>query len=146
MELISLGVGLLVNTCLKNEAVNQAVDDFVSGSVKWIRGWFAKEGQEPAINQLQASPESEEAKKEVEVALNQMMDNDQFKMEFQKWIMESKKPNPTMKNVLDGAELDIAGSVNIGDKGDKYSDDFDQKNVVKNSKIKSGGDFNLGDM
>lgn len=145
MELISLGVGLLVNTCLKNKAVNEAVDDFVSGSVNWIRGWFGKENKEAAISSLQENPESKEAKMEVQNALTEMMGNQQFKMEFQKWILESKKPNPTMKNVLDGVELNIAGNVNIGDKGENYKDDFDQKNLVKNSKITSGGDFTLGD-
>lgn len=145
MELISLGLGLLVNTCLKNEAVHGAVDEFVSSSVGWIRGWFGKKDKAPLISQLQANPESEEVKNEMKGTLEELMSNEQFKLEFARWIKESKKPNPSMKNVLDGADLDIAGSVNIGDKGDKYNDNFDQKNVVKNSKIKSGGDFSLGD-
>lgn len=146
MEFVSLGLGLLVNTCLKNKAVNKAVDDFVSGSVNWFRGWFEKEGQEPVIAKLQENPESDAVQHEVESTLNKMLDNEQFKLEFQKWILESKKPNPTMKNVLDGVELDIAGNVNIGDKGSASAASFDKKNTLSNSKIKSGGDFNLGDM
>ena len=50
-----------------------------------------------------------------------------------------------MKNVLEDVELDIAGQINIGDKdGDGIA--HDQKNIVKRSKIKGGGDFNLGDL
>lgn len=150
MELVTMGVGLLVNTLVKNKEVNTAVDDFISGSVKWMRGWFKKSDNDLLIQKLEASPDSSEAKQEVSTAVNDMLKDETFKEEFQRWIAESKKPNPSMKNVItrknvvEDANIEVAGSVKIGDKTPSDGN-YDQKNVIKNSNIKSGGDFTLGD-
>lgn len=48
------------------------------------------------------------------------------------------------KNVVANTELDIEGQIKIGDKGDTKGE-FNKKNVVEGSNIKSGGDFTLGD-
>ena len=150
MELVSMGVGLLVNTLVKNKEVNSAVDDFISDSVKWVRGWFKKKDKDLLINKLEASPDSVEAKQEVSTAMGDMLSDETFKTELQKWIAESKKPNPsiknviTKKNVVEDANVEVGGSVKIGDKT-AGEGEYDQKNVIKNSNIKAGGDFTLGD-
>lgn len=150
MELITLGLGLLVNTCAKNKEVNNAIDDFVSGSVKWMRGWFKKSDKVALIQQMEEAPESPEVQAEVGNAMNELIKDDQFRMELQKWIAESKKPNPSMKNVItrkntiEGANLDISGNIKIGDKN-AGQDHYDEKNTMKNVTIKGGGDFTLGD-
>ena len=145
MELVTVGVGMLVNTLVKNKAVNSAVDDFVTDSVKWVRGWFKKKDGEQLVNKIVADPKAPGVKKEMEAAMNEMVKDEQFKKEFERWIKESKEPNPSMKNVLENVDVEVQGDIRIGDKtpsGEKY----DMKNVVKNSKFKSnGGGFTIGD-
>lgn len=145
MELITLGVGLVVNTFIKNKEVNAAVDDFVSDSVRWVRGWFKKGGKKDLVKKLENSPDSDEVKSELSKALADLSGDEGFRKQFELWIKESRKPNPTMKNVLEGADINVEGNIRIGDKEAGGDQNFDQKNVVKNSKIVGGGDFTLGD-
>jgi hypothetical protein len=150
MELITIGLGLLVNTCVKNKAVNTAIDDFVTDSVKWVKGWFKKSSDPSLINNLVASPDSAEAKQEVSAAMSKMVKDDDFKTELMRWIKENDKPNPsiknviTKKNVLEDANVQVDGDIKIGDKTPSEGN-FDEKNIVKNSVIKGGGSFTLGD-
>ena len=53
-------------------------------------------------------------------------------------------PASSSKNAVKNTELEIEGQIKIGDKGDKKGE-FNKKNIVEGSKIKSGGDFTLGD-
>ncbi|MBN2175740.1 MAG: hypothetical protein JW731_16540 [Bacteroidales bacterium] len=145
MELITLGIGYIVNTFVKNREVQSAVDDFVTGSVKMIRSWFVKKDKEPIIQKLEKEPESEEVKEQLNIELNEMVKDDQFKKMLESWVDECKKPFPSMKNVLENAQIEVGGHVNIGDKNG--SDQvYDKKNVVANSTLKAGGDFSLGDI
>lgn len=59
-------------------------------------------------------------------------------------LEENKKHIKTKKNVAEDINLNIKGNVTIGDK-DANDQKYDQKNVIKKGKIKSDGDFNLGD-
>jgi len=59
-------------------------------------------------------------------------------------LEENKKDKKTKKNVAEDINLNIRGNVSIGDKGGS-NQKFDQKNVIKKGKIKSEGDFTLGD-
>jgi len=145
MELITLGLGLIVNTCAKNKEVNAAIDDFVSDSVKWVRGWFGKGDNVGLMTKLEEEPESPEVKEQLSSAMGEMAKNGQFMKELERWINESKKPNPTMKNVLEDIDIDVEGDINIGDEGGS-DQKYDMKNVIKGGKIKAvKGGFNLGD-
>ena len=144
MELVTIGIGMLVNTVVKNKAVNSAVDDFVTDSVNWMRGWFKKKDEEQLVNKLVADPKAPEVERELKVTMNEMVKDQQFKKELELWIKESKKANPSMTNVLETVDIEVEGNIKIGDKtasGEKY----DMKNVVKGSKITGGGNFTLGD-
>lgn len=145
MELITLSIGYIVNTLAKNVEVQTSVDDFVSASAKWIRSWFSGSDDENVIDELQENPESVEAKETLKDNLQQMTRDEDFKEKLSKWVREYEKPNPSLKNVLDSVELEIQGNINVGDK-DGGGQQFDQKNVIRKSKIKGGGDFNLGDL
>jgi hypothetical protein len=145
MELITLGIGYIVNTFAKNKEVHSVFDDFVTESAKWVRSWFRKNDLGPLIQKLEEKPESEDVKAGLSSAMGGMVQDDKFKAELKKWVDECKKPIPSMKNVLEDIEIDVKGHINIGDKSG--SDQvYDKKNVVKAGKIKGGGDFNLGDM
>ena len=145
MELITLSIGYIVNTLAKNVEVQDAVDDFVSASTKWIRSWFSGSAAETVIDDLQENPDDAEAKATLKDNLQELTKDEDFKQKLSKWVREYEKPNPSLKNVLDNVELEIEGNINIGDKDGK-GQQFDQKNVVRKSKIKGGGDFNLGDL
>lgn len=150
MELISLGVGLLVNTCAKNKAVNTAIDDFVTESVQWVRGWFKKSDKVGLVQSLEIEPQSEEVQAEVKLAFSEMIQDEQFRKELELWIQENKKPNPSMKNVItrknviEDANIEVGGNIKIGDKSVGLNT-HDEKNILKNTTIKGGGDFNFGD-
>lgn len=144
MELITLGIGYIVNTFAKNKEVQSAVDDFVTGSVKMVRSWFVKNDQESLIQKLEEAPESEEVNEQLNVAMAEMVKDDQFKKTLESWVDECKKPYPSMKNVLEEVNIEVAGHINIGDKN-RNDQIYDKKNVVINSTFKGGGDFVLGD-
>jgi hypothetical protein len=144
MELITMGIGLIVSTCAKNKQVHEAIDDFVSDSVKWVRSWFGKGENLALMQKLEAEPESEEVKTELTTAMGEMAKNEQFMLQLEKWIKESKKPSPSMKNVLEDIDIEVAGNIRIGD-AQSSDKQYDMKNVVKKGKFKGGGDFVLGD-
>jgi hypothetical protein len=145
MELITLGLGLIVNTCAKNKEVHAAIDDFVSDSVKWFRGWFGKGENVALMTKLEEEPESPEVKEQLSAAMGEMAKNEQFMKELERWVNESKKPNPTMKNVLEDIDIEVEGNINIGDEGGS-DQKYDKKNYIKGGKLKVvKGDFNLGD-
>jgi len=56
----------------------------------------------------------------------------------------TKKNNLSKKNVAEDVDIEVEGNIAIGDKRDDGKH-YDQKNVVKKSKFKGKGDFNLGD-
>lgn len=145
MELITLSIGYIVNTLAKNAEVQGVVDDFVTSSAKWIRSWFSGSNEEKIVDALSEDPDNMEAQEALKDNLEALSEDDIFREKLIKWVQEYEKPNPTMKNVLDHVELEIEGNINIGDK-DGGGQKFDQKNLVKKSKIKGGGDFNLGDL
>ena len=96
------------------------------------------------VNRLEAEPESPEVQQEINDTMVEMVKDDQFKVELEKWVKECQKPFPTMKNVLEDVNIEVQGNINIGDKsGNEVG--YDQKNVVKRGTIVGGGDFNLGD-
>lgn len=144
MELVTVGIGMLVNTLVKNKAVNSAVDDFVTDSVNWMRGWFKKKDKEQLVNKLVEDPKAPAVNQEVQVVMSEMIKDDTFRRQLQLWIKESKKPNPSMKNVLEDIDIEVEGNIRIGDKT-VSEEKHDMKNVVKKGKIKGGGDFVLGD-
>jgi hypothetical protein len=56
----------------------------------------------------------------------------------------TKNNNLSKKNVAEDVDIEVEGNITIGDKRDDGKQ-YDQKNVVKKGKLKSKGDFNLGD-
>jgi hypothetical protein len=56
----------------------------------------------------------------------------------------TKNNNISKKNVAEDVDIEVEGNITIGDKRDDGKQ-YDQKNVIKKGKLKSKGDFNLGD-
>ena len=145
MDLFTLSAGFIINTFVKNKEVKNVTDEFVTNSVKWIRNWFKVGGNQNLIAKLDKAPEDPGIKEELVKVMQKMKDDDQFNSQLAKWAREYQKPNPTFKNVLEDAEVEVEGDVRIGDKSGSGSQKVDNKNIVKRSKIKAGGDFILGD-
>lgn len=144
MELVSLGIGYIIKVFARNAEVQSTVDDFVTDSVKWVKGWFSKGGQKGVIEKLESSPDSTEISKALSDSVESLFEIEQFKIEFEKWVEENKRLYPSMKNVLEDVEISVQGNINIGDKGS--NEIYDKKNVIEKGKIEGGGDFNLGDI
>jgi hypothetical protein len=56
----------------------------------------------------------------------------------------TKNNNISKKNVAEDVDIEVEGNITIGDKRDDGKQ-YDQKNVIKKGKLKSKGDFKLGD-
>lgn len=78
--------------------------------------------------------------KELKVSIDTTLIN----ISSKKKSKEENKLKTTKKNVAEDINLDIKGNIYIGDK-ETSKKEYDQKNVIKKAKIKSEGDFNLGD-
>ena len=87
-----------------------------------------------------------EVKKDIiDDKLADLKDNGQFQKELSERLAAFERQKARLKNVVSDTDIDVKGSVHIGDKGTSSGDNYDEKNVVKGSNIKAGGDFRLGD-
>jgi hypothetical protein len=110
--------------------------------LQWIRTWFA--AADPISSAVLDLPGSAEAKQIILAQkLPNLLENAQFKVELEDKMVERRKLS--IKNMLEGSQLEVAGNVRIGDQHTHDSDLYEQKNIVKTSTIKVGGDFHLGD-
>ncbi len=143
--MLSKALGFVVSIVLENEEVKKFPKDFVTESTKWIRSWFLIDDPkiEAKINDPTRTAESK--KTVIEGKLEDLLENPVFKQELAARLQAADAHRERAKNVLDKSEIDVKGSVYIGDKGNPTDGQYDQKNIVKNSTIKAGGDFRLGD-
>ncbi len=87
-----------------------------------------------------------EVKKDIiQDKLEDLKDNAQFQKELKEQLAAFEQQRTRLKNVVHDADIDVKGSVHIGDKGRVSGDHYDEKNVIKGGTINAGGDFRLGD-
>ncbi|MBL7795126.1 MAG: hypothetical protein JNJ90_01375 [Saprospiraceae bacterium] len=135
----------VLDLILANEEVKKFPEDFVTTSMKWIRSWFLIDG-DPVVKTVLDSPGNEAVTTAlVEKELSKLLKNETFKQELEAWIAEYATQKQKIKNVMKNTDMDIQGNVHIGDRGNFADVDYDQKNIVKGSNIKTGSDFRLGD-
>ena len=129
-----------------NEDLKKIPKEFVNESVKWVKSWLLRP-EDPKTNaKLEDSNKSIEVKKDIiQDKLDDLKDNAQFTKELTERMTAFKQQRARLKNVVTDADIDIKGSVHIGDKGSASDDNYDEKNIIKGGKIKAGGDFRLGD-
>ena len=145
MDLQEIALNYIVSIVTENEEVKKFPKDFVTASMQWIRSWFLID--DPIIERIIENPtKSVDVKKELlEEKLQILKDNPLFIKELEAQLAVYQVQRERLKNVVDNSDIDVEGNVHIGDKDAFSGNDFDQKNIVKNSKIKAGGDFRLGD-
>ncbi|MBO0937683.1 hypothetical protein J2I47_14085 [Fibrella sp. HMF5335] len=145
--LIPLATKYVTDLILENEEVKKFPQDFVTAGMLWVRSWFLKP-DDPVTKTIVESETQPVAVKEAVLAakLSELIKNPQFVEELKVQLAAYAQHSPTAKNIIDGADIDITGSVHIGDKTDPGSPNYDQKNIVKGGTvIKARGDFRLGD-
>jgi hypothetical protein len=87
----------------------------------------------------------ENKKAVIETKLEDMLEDATFKAALEQQLAAFEQHKVRLKNVVTESDIDVKGSVHIGDKGNSSGDNYDEKNVIKGSTIKAGGDFRLGD-
>lgn len=117
-----------------------------SPATRWFRSWLITEKDEDLVKRLESTPDDPSTKRDLKLILRQLLGNEQFVRELKKRMKEYDRQQPRMKNVLDDVQLEAGRNVHIGDVGPgSPPEDYDQKNVIRGSTIKAGGDFRLGD-
>ena len=145
MAFIEKATAYILNILTEDETVKNFPKEFVAESAKWIRSWFLKDDPktEAKIMDTQRTPENK--KGVIEAKLEDALENPAFKTALEQQLADFEKHKNRLKNVVDKADIDVKGNVHIGDKGASSDDNYDEKNVIKGSTIKAGGDFRLGD-
>lgn len=143
--ILTKALNYIVGIVTENEEVKKFPKDFVTASMQWVRTWFLVDDPK-AEAKLNDPQRSEESKRTIiESKLEDLQDNPTFMKELAEHLAAFEAQKAKQKNVLSDTDVDVKGSIHIGDKGGAGSDGYDQKNIVKDSTIKAGGDFRLGD-
>jgi hypothetical protein len=135
----------LYNMAFPGKSVGAAASEKTAvASMEWIRSWFM--ANDPVSSAILDMPGNETAKQVVfEQKLPKLLENEQFKQELEDKRFHYAVQKERLKNVVENSNIEVVGNVEIGDKQAGNGDHYDQKNVVKGSTIKAGGDFRLGD-
>jgi hypothetical protein len=146
MALIEKAAEYILNIITEDETVKGFPKEFIAESAKWVKSWFLKP-EDPKTNaKLEDPNKSIEVKKDIiQDKLADLKGNTQFQKELTERLAAFEQQRSRLKNVVSNADIDVKGSVHIGDKGSSSGDNYDEKNIIKGSTIKAGGDFRLGD-
>ena len=145
MALIEKAAAYILGIITEDETVKNFPKEFVSESAKWIRSWFLKDDPklEAKINDADRSVEKKKAA--IEDKLEDALENPSFKAALEQQLAAFEQQKAKRKGVVENSQIDVQGNVHIGDKGSFSGDNYDEKNIIKGSTIKAGGDFRLGD-
>lgn len=146
MPLIETATQYILGLLTENEELKKFPKEFIDASVTWVKSWFLVP-EDPKTNaKLEDPNKSTEIKRDIiEDKLANLQGNAQFIRELTERLAAFDQHKSRLKNVVSDADIDVQGDVHIGDKGSASGDHYDEKNVIKGSNIKAGGDFRLGD-
>lgn len=146
MPFIETATAYILGIITENEEVKKFPKEFVTESAKWIKSWFLKPEDPKTMAKLSDTTKSDDYKKAViETKLEDLQANPVFVRELEEKIKIYEAHKRKLHNVIHDTELDVKGSFHQGDKGNTKTDDADEKNAIKRSKISVGGDFRQGD-
>jgi hypothetical protein len=77
--------------------------------------------------------------------LEDLAGNEVFQKELAEKLQAYQQHKITRKNVVKNADIEVDGSIWIGDRESDSKSVFDEKNIVKGGSVKAGKDFRLGD-
>lgn len=146
MALLETATQYILDLLIENEELKKFPKEFTDEAVKWVKSWFLKP-EDPRTNaKLEDPGKSIEVKKDIiQDKLEDLKDNPQFIKELTERLAAFEQQKSRIKNMVSDSDIEVQGSVYIGDKGRTSGDHYDEKNVIKGSNIKAGGDFRLGD-
>jgi hypothetical protein len=144
--MLEIATQYILDLLTENEELKKFPKEFTDESVKWVKSWFLKP-EDPKNNAKLEDPNKPIVVKKdiIQDKLEELKDNTQFQKELVARLAAFEQQRARLKNVVDNVDIDVKGSVHIGDKGSASGDNYDEKNVVKGGTIKAGEDFHLGD-
>ncbi len=146
MALLETAAEYILNILTDNEDVKKFPKEFVGESVKWIKSWFLTPEDPKTMAKLEDPKKSNDYKKDIiDDKLEDLQDNPTFMQELTAKIQAYEAHKRTSMNTIDETDLDVKGSFHQGNTGGASSNNADEKNVIKRSKITVGGDFRQGD-
>lgn len=145
MALIETATAYILGIITENEEVKKFPKDFVSASMKWIRSWFLEDDPKAAAKLNDVSKSDDYKKAVIEAKLEDLEGNEVFQKELAEKLQAYAQHKITRKNVVEDADIEVEGSVWIGDEKSVSDNIFDEKNIVKGGIVKAGKDFRLGD-
>ena len=145
MALLATATKYILDLLTDNEELKKFPKEFIDASVTWVKSWFLIP-EDPKTNAKLEDPNKPvEVKKDIiQDKLEALTDNAQFQKEL-KELLAAFEQFTRLKNVVQDADIDVKGSVHIGDKGSASGEHYDEKNVIKGGSINAGGDFRVGD-
>ena len=146
MALLETATKYILDLLTDNEKLKRFPKEFIDASVTWVKSWFLIP-EDPKTNAKLEDPNKPmEVKKDIiQDKLEDLKDNAQFQKELTELLAAFEQHRTRLKNVVHDADIDVKGSIHIGDKGSASGDHYDEKNVIKGGSINAGGDFRLGD-
>jgi hypothetical protein len=146
MPLIETATQYILDLLTGNEELKKFPKEFIDASVTWVKSWFLVPDDPKTNAKLEDPNKSMEVKRDIiEDKLADLQDNAQFIQELTERLAAFDKQISRLKNAVSDADIEVQGDVHIGDKGNATGEHYDEKNVIKGSNIKAGGDFRLGD-
>ena len=136
----------ILDLLTNNEELKKFPKEFTDAAFKWAKSWFLTPEAPKTTAKLEDPNKSIEVKKDIiQDKLEELKDNAQFQQELAAQLAAFEQHRARLKNVVTNANIDVQGSVHIGDKGGVSGDLYGEKNIIKGGAIKAGGDFRLGD-
>ncbi len=145
--MIATATQYILDLLTENEELKKFPKEFTDEAVKWVKSWFLKPDDDPRSNAKLEDPNKPmEVKKDIiQDKLEDLKDNAQFQQELAERLAAFAQQRARIKNVVADAHIEAKGDIHIGDKGGASANDYDEKNIVKGSTIKTEGGFRLGD-
>lgn len=146
MSLLNKAIEYIFSVLSEDETIRKFPREFVAEAAKWVRSWFLTDEDPKTKAKLEDPARSDDSKKTViETKLESLIEQEAFRKELETRLTDFETQKERLKNLIVGSDIDVAGSVRIGDTGPAQPSDADQKNTMRDSKIRTGGDFHLGD-
>jgi len=144
--LVAIATQYVLDLLTENEELKKLPQAFVSEAVGWVKSWFLKPDDPKTNAKLEDPDKSIEVKKDIiQDVLAELADNAAFQQALEVRIAALAAQRARIKNVVSNTDIDVEGDIHVGDKGSSPDDTYDEKNILKDSTVKAGGNFRLGD-
>jgi hypothetical protein len=145
MALLESASSYILSIITEDETVKNFPKEFISEAALWVRSWFLKDDPKTEAKIKDENNSTDKKKGIIETKLEDLLENETIKAELEKRLKAFETQKTKRKGVVENSNIEVQGGVHIGDTGIVANEIYDEKNIVKGSTIKAGGDFRLGD-